>query len=219
MSKVHSPKSFVLSAVAISCLKFLIPILTITGAILCYTAIVYDRLPGDSFITTWVQRVHFPGTAGTMQFFSTVGHSYVMVGLGAIFFGYLFRIGRKYEAWSFGLLVGFTFVSTYLLKELIDRPRPTEDLVRIWSIHGGMSFPSGTVLNSTVVLGAIYFTLFSIPTMSRIIVLARNILVIPIIVIGISRIYLGAHWPSDVLGSYVLGSLFLCLFILSFRKT
>jgi len=218
MRKCHTSTDFTRRAINISHLKFLIPILTITAAILCYTAITYDRLPGDLLTSTWIQRVHFPGAPRTMQIFSTAGNPYVIAGLGIVFAGYLFSIGRRYEACSFCTLVVFTFLSTYIFKELIDRPRPTEDLVRIWGTHVGMSFPSGTTLNSFVVLGAISFILPSIATISRIVVLASKMLVIPIILIGISRIYLGAHWPSDVLGAYVLGTLFLCLFILFSRK-
>ena len=100
-----------------------------------------------------------------------------------------------------------------LVKDLIQRPRPTPGLVNVFATLNSYSFPSGHVMFYLGFFGFIWFLAFSLLKPS----LKRNFLLVIfgglIVLIGVSRIYLGEHWASDVLGSYLLGSLTLVLII------
>ena len=72
-------------------------------------------------------------------------------------------------------------------------------------------FPSGHVLNLTAIFGfLIYLAIVSISDV-RWRALLASLLSIPILTIGIARVYDGAHWPSDVLGGYLIGAIWLGL--------
>ena len=148
-----------------------------------------------------------------MEFLSTVGDPLVMAGIAAVFAGYLFYRGRRADGVALVLSMGVALGSTYLLKELIDRPRPSPDLVSVWGQFEGMSFPSGTSLNSVVGLGALAYLVPSLVRLPWGKNLLRGVLVVLILLIGSSRIFLGTHWPSDVLGGFILGGFFLSVLV------
>ncbi|WP_425228981.1 phosphatase PAP2 family protein [Sphingomonas sp.] len=92
-----------------------------------------------------------------------------------------------------------------LIKHLIHRPRPT--LVEHWASVHDLSFPSGHSASSAVV----YLTLAALATQVMRERAARRYLLGAAIMlvgaIGVSRVYLGVHWPSDVLAGWSLGTL------------
>jgi undecaprenyl-diphosphatase len=103
-------------------------------------------------------------------------------------------------------LVG-TLVLNDGLKQLVQRPRPGFDWAEVWPETG---FPSGHSMNSFVVYFAIALVTWHVWGRRRGIV-ALILATALTISVGISRIYLGAHWPSDVIGGYLAGTLWLLL--------
>jgi undecaprenyl-diphosphatase len=111
--------------------------------------------------------------------------------------------------WRHALVMGGTVVlaqiSSEVLKAFYDRPRPT--LVPHGSFVYSASFPSG---HSTLA-AATYLTLAAViarlegTRRAKIFVFILALLIIP--AVGFSRVYLGVHWPSDVLAGWSLGSL------------
>jgi undecaprenyl-diphosphatase len=92
-----------------------------------------------------------------------------------------------------------------LPKALVDRPRPVEELVRVLDSGSSGSFPSGHVFHAVAMLGlALVILVFPIRSAwpRRV---ASVVLVAMIFLSGLSRVYLGAHWPSDVIGSLAYG--------------
>lgn len=104
-----------------------------------------------------------------------------------------------------------------LVKDLVQRPRPTSGAVNVSATLNSYSFPSGHVMYYLVFFGFIGFLAFSLLKPS----LKRNLLLVFIsglvALIGVSRIELGQHWASDVLGAYLLGSLTLIIIIQFYR--
>ena len=131
---------------------------------------------------------------------------------GAVVLG-LFLAGRRVEA----LMTAFAAVGSaglwFLVTPLIGRPRPSPELVEVAVQIPTGSFPRGHVVNLTAIFGfLIYLALLLVfdPWRRRALV---ALLALPILVIGFARIEDGAHWPSDVLGGYMLGWLWLAVTI------
>jgi len=90
-----------------------------------------------------------------------------------------------------------------LIKHLAERPRP-DDITHLIS-EGGFSFPSGHAITSMFVFGILIY-LVRANVKNRV---AANVLTVvlavPMICIGLSRIYLGVHYPTDVAAGWCLG--------------
>jgi undecaprenyl-diphosphatase len=129
-------------------------------------------------------------------------------------------IARFRREAAFQLAAWGTALLSTLIKTFMRRPRPVagKDMRVIATTLGGSSFPSGHVLTYVGVYGwmAIVADLLIRPAaLRRLIVGALTAL---IAAIGPSRIYLGHHWPSDVAASYLLGSSYLALLVLGYRR-
>ena len=96
------------------------------------------------------------------------------------------------------------------LKLVVARSRP--DLLPPIVVEPGYAFPSGHTLSATVAYGviAVLVARSSLPGIARAILV--SLLGIVIVIVGLSRIYLGAHYPSDVLGGWLAGLAWVVLF-------
>jgi undecaprenyl-diphosphatase len=100
-----------------------------------------------------------------------------------------------------------------VLKVLVGRHRPQPDLVHVVQHLSDGSFPSGHTLHYTVFYGFLIFIVATNfrPSWPR--TVALILLAIPIALVGVSRVYLGEHWVTDVVGGYLIGALCLVLLI------
>lgn len=111
--------------------------------------------------------------------------------------------------------VGLQGLSNHLIKVGIGRPRPTEDLVEILLPSAGNSFPSGHVMFYTVFFGFLFFLAWTRMGRGLMRGVALALSGALVLLVGPSRIYLGAHWFSDVIAAYLIGFVFL-LFSIEF---
>lgn len=90
------------------------------------------------------------------------------------------------------------------LKDFYDRPRP--DVVPHGVYVYSASFPSGHSLESAVTFLTLAMLISSLETRRATKVLAFAVAVLVMLAVGLSRVYLGVHWPSDVLGGWCVGA-------------
>lgn len=125
--------------------------------------------------------------------------------------------GLKWEAVvTFASMVGISALGLGI-KLLVDRPRPSADLVNVISQLRDYSFPSGHVLHFTAFFGFLLFLAYTLLKHSWWRTLLIVILGGMVALIGLSRIYEGQHWASDVLAAYLLGSIWLALTVYFYR--
>jgi len=155
------------------------------------------------FVTSW--------PAGLEAFFvvvTTLGLPAVTLTIGGVVA--LFGVVQTNLRLAFsGLLVWLTLGIGTGIKLLTDRERPLTEYAAPLQSH---SFPSGHTTGSTIAYGLLAYLAWQLlPQPWNYIV--TILLVAIILLIGISRVYLGAHFPSDVVAGWLLGSIALCIII------
>lgn len=176
------------------------------AAIFTFIARFTDLFPGDKGIARTLQKQHNPVFRAAMEFVSTFGYAKVStpitIGVAGIFWALRFRL----EA-IFVLLTSTVSLLSMAVKSLIRRPRPTNEQVKVVHIINEPSFPSGHVMHYINFFGLLIYLLATNWPSGPI----RNSLIafcsFMIALVGPSRVYLGAHWPSDVSVGYVYGGL------------
>lgn len=168
----------------------------------------------DLAISLWIQKFHSEALDKFMlgiSLFGELPYSLIMVVLVALAF-YAFKYKREAVFVFSILLTGLVILG---VKNIIDRPRPSEFYVRLVEINRFRSFPSGHVLSYIVFFG---FMILLMQQLKTIPVATRRVITYSsaffMITIPFSRVYLGAHWFSDTVGGLVLG--LICLFPLRY---
>ena len=190
----------------------LLAVTLLMAVLLSLGAVARDRFSGDLALARAIQDVRAAPLEETMEFVSIVGRGLPMVAGALAIFCWLVWKRQKAEY----LAVGGALLSLGLnpvLKLLVERPRPTEDLVMVWRDQSGLSFPSGHAFTAILLFGLLYYLVPTFLRWQRAITLVRILSLTMILLIGISRVYLGAHWPSDVLGGFLFGGIMLALVI------
>jgi membrane-associated phospholipid phosphatase len=126
----------------------------------------------------------------------------------------IFLLFKYKKAALFVLLTSLSAVVSTAVKALVNRPRPSKDFVRVLHETAQQSFPSGHMVFYVVFFGFLILLmaqLENVPKVVRYLVGLMSSLLI--FTIPFSRIYLGAHWLTDVAGGFLLG--LLCLYLLS----
>lgn len=133
-------------------------------------------------------------------------NSGIIVGGAALLF-LIFKLRR--EA-IYTLLTAASGLISTAVKFMVGRPRPLSSLVHVMEKTQQQSFPSGHVLFYTVFFGFIMLTMFRLRHLPQILrVGLSGLCLLLIVMIPLSRIYLGAHWFTDVTAGFLLGILYL----------
>ncbi len=177
-------------------------IFIVVFGVFAYFAHRFPYFPGDVSISQLIQRVDLPLFRPFLEFVSAVPSVAVVAPVAGIVLVFrkrwetLFIIALPISAWLLNLII----------KPLVERPRPPEELVRVLVTANEYGFPSGHVLQAAVLCG---FLFFLAPRLLRQpwAAILRVVLVILILLVVISRIYLGVHWFSDVMGGLLFAGL------------
>jgi membrane-associated phospholipid phosphatase len=184
-------------------------ILGLLGVCQAVYAAYATYFPGDVQVVQWLQSFHSPA-------FTTL-----MIGVSQAFTSWrgdlLAAACILFIWWRLGLLEAIILTAAVLIsplaevsKILVNRPRPIGMLVHILLPASGLSFPSGHSFFAAMLLGTLgYFTLIFVRRPLK--YYLAGALVFLILLVGFSRVYLGAHWGSDVVGAYFFAGFFLLL--------
>ncbi len=150
--------------------------------------VLYTKTPAAVFITSFANTIW-------------------LIGLSIVLF---ILIKNKKTGALICINLGLSALVNYILKLILKRPRPTENLLMIES---GYSFPSGHSMVSMAFYGFLIYLTYKNIKNKYLKFAIITLLTMLIICIGVSRIYLGVHYTSDVIAGFLVGIIYLVLFI------
>jgi len=164
-------------------------------------------------VITWLHNYWGPASDNFMLFFTTIGEIWILGPLIAVAAYVLSRYGRWIDAGGLVLAGIGAGLLNLLLKNIFERTRPA---LFNGPIHlTTYSFPSGHAMASIAVYGMLAFVgarLTHKPLPRYAMVLGAALIVF---FIGLSRIFFGVHYPTDVIGGYLAGAIWLAITILT----
>ncbi|MBD7907592.1 phosphatase PAP2 family protein [Sporosarcina gallistercoris] len=163
----------------------------------------------DRPVIDFVQGAETPWLTEVMKVFTTIGSTEAVIAISVITLGLLLYFRQKAQSLLFLIVIGGTAALNLVLKLFYQRARP--DLNRLIEISG-YSFPSGHTMMATSLYIILAFILWrNARTSGRILYVIGAIFMISMICI--SRIYLGVHYPSDVVGGIISSAFWLLIAI------
>ena len=177
-------------------------------AALFVLAAVFPVWPGDAALLAAVQEGRTPAGTALFQALTRLGWLPLAVALVAVMAVLLLLLRQGAEAVLL-LLAALPMALAPLLKLPVGRPRP--DYGEIESLTLSLSFPSGHASFAALFGGFLIYLVWQRcghPWLRY--GLAGGLLLL-ILLVGFSRLYLGVHWPSDVVGGYLYGGVALAL--------
>ncbi len=167
--------------------------------------IMQEDIIGYNFVKTYLIKEQVTPIMKIVTFF---GGATCLIGLTLVLF---ITIKNK----KIGLLIGTNLIVITILNQIfkfiLQRPRPTEN--RIIN-ENGYSFPSGHSMISMAFYGFLIYLIYKYVKNKKLKYISITLISILIIFIGISRIYLGVHYTSDVLAGFLFSISYLIIFIL-----
>lgn len=179
-----------------------------------FGAVAQDVITGDEAarldrpVLDWFANHREPWLTTTMKIVTALGSSAVLIPVVALAGGWCWW---RYRTTRPLLFLGTAYLGAEVLfrtvKALTGRARPPDHL----AVHhfGGWAFPSGHATLATAVWGALAALAATAVTSWRAKVSAWAAALLVTTVVGVSRLYLGAHWLTDVLGGWALGAMWL----------
>ena len=185
-------------------------VLTLNGFIEILEQLKENELTGfDDAVTAYIQSYRSPILTTPSIILTELGDTYGYIAMTVLLAGFFFF---RYKNWKFTLQVTTVLVLSsivnLMLKRWINRPRPLgEHLVEVFTL----SFPSGHAMSAMAFYGFLVYLTWRYAGRLWLKNVLTLLCVFLIFGIGISRIYLGVHYPSDVVAGY-LGGLFWAAF-------
>jgi undecaprenyl-diphosphatase len=188
--------------------KITLGFLVILSITLSICARFTTQFPGDLYLTLHLQSISNHFILSILQGVSFISKS-LYLALMFVIIGVIiwWRIGRRES--MLVLLAALLSLLVVALKLVIGRPRPSANLVHVLSLEQDYGFPSGHAIYAIVILGLFAYFCYTNINNRILRILVPILLIVFILLIGISRVYLGVHWPSDVVGGYLIGGMIL----------
>ncbi|HYZ48528.1 MAG TPA: phosphatase PAP2 family protein [Sphingomonas sp.] len=205
-AQAHSPHEHrpVLALAAIATLGFIFARLAsemVEGDTLAFdrAVLLALRRPGDA-----ADPIGPAWLTDTIVNITSLGSNIVLGLISLIVVGYLLVSGRRSGAALVAISTAGAGLLSLLLKDAFHRARP-DIVAHIVQAHSA-SFPSGHALGSAAVYLTLGLLLTRFDAERRVRVYTITVAVALTVLVGLSRLYLGVHWPSDVLAGWSIGS-------------
>ena len=173
----------------------------------CILAGTYDTFPADVWLAHRVQDIDVRAVARALDWAEDSADLPVVALMCGVTACALLFVRDGLGALIILIAVPGRVLTTWIAKDLIERPRPSADLLDFTSQPSSFSFPSGHAAAAFVLYGLVFYfaTLHvqNLPARRAV----QAICVMLIIGAGLERIYVGHHWPSDIVGGYWHGAL------------
>ncbi len=173
--------------------------------------------PVDLKITHTLQTINNPIFSKAMSWISWAGFFPQTILIVSLIVGLLYFYGFHWEAIMGVFVAAFELAVNALVKAGVHRLRPSASLVHVVAALNSFSFPSGHVMFYTAFFGFNWFLAYTLLKKSALRTSLLIVFGVLILFVGISRVYLGEHWASDVVGAYALGILVLAVMIQTYR--
>ena len=177
-------------------------------------AAVYPTFPFDGWGLARLQELRTGWMDATALILNKTGEPPMAVIPAAVVVLALLAVRRPTAALVLTISL-FVLLAGDLLKELVNRPRP--DHVLFIPSPESLSFPSGHSAYAMVLCGLSIYMTGRLVTPVSLKHLLQAAMVVLILAMGASRVYLGVHWPSDVVGGYLWGVVILVAVAISWQ--
>lgn len=198
-------------------IAFIVSVFALIGfSFMAFAVSANDYLKFDSEVISVVQGWESPILTGIMKFFTYIGSTGSIIILSLFILIFLYKVLKhRLELVLFIAVMAGSPLLNAVVKLCFQRTRP--DLHRLIEI-GGYSFPSGHAMNAMSLYGILTFLLWRHIKVKwgRMLLIVMSTLMI--LTIGISRIYLGVHYPSDIIAGYLAGGFWIAMSIWFFQR-
>ena len=178
--------------------------------LLANEALTGETHAADAWVLRWCRTAGTEGGAwgptwlpDVMRDITALGSPTVLILLGTMVWGYLLMAKQHRMAWLAAASCLGGWATSHALKGVFMRARPALDF------HGtlaeGYSFPSGHAMMSAIVFLTLATLIARLAPRTSLRVYAILIAVLLSVLVGLSRVYLGVHWASDVVAGWVAG--------------
>ena len=165
-------------------------------------------LSGEDAVLEWVRNAEVPLLDLICRSVDCLGGRWMIIGTVAALSAVLWVRRRRTEALACLLIIPLEMM-TLGIREVIGRGRPLL-LSQEWTtVAPSAGFPSGTTLHAVLFFGFIVYLIHVYMRPGKLRFALQALLVLAIAVISYSRVYVGAHWPTDILGAWLYGGVFL----------
>jgi undecaprenyl-diphosphatase len=179
------------------------------GAIFLFAQLADEVLEGDTqafdeAVLQWFQNHRTPGLNRVALEVTALGSGSVIIMVVLLASVFLWLTKHKWSVYVLLLVVlGGKLLNT-LLKGGFGRERPS--IVESITDVSSQSFPSGHAMSSIVAFGSIAYLIGRLEPSKRLRYTIWTVAILLILAIGATRMYLGVHYPSDIIGGYVAGA-------------
>ncbi len=173
---------------------------------LAVLASAQNPLDLDVKIAGWVQGLEFPGLHAATRAVNIITGAPMAISLWFVTMAFFVLKGRPVEAVAVFMICGL-WIANDFVGIVVQRPSPSAELNGVveFTRTASGSFPSGHAVGAVAYYGLITFITLSSVKCGHLRFTFPAFALAIIVLTPIARIYAGAHWPTDVLGSYLIG--------------